>query len=192
VLAEAVGRVAEWRRRGHDVHISVNLSAGQLADEQLPEFIAELLERHRVPSHALNLELTESTLMEHAGEHPLALLDRLRAIGVGLELDDFGTGYSSLSRLSSLRLSAVKVDRSFVHRMLTDATADAVVSAVVRMTEAMGIDVVAEGVETPEQVARLSDLGCAFGQGFLFARPLEVGAVEQHLDGSVSRASVAA
>jgi diguanylate cyclase (GGDEF)-like protein len=192
VLAEAIGRIGEWRGRGHDVRISVNLSAGQLADERLPEFIVKLLDRHRVPANALWLELTESSLMEHAGEQPLALLDHLRATGVQLALDDFGTGYSSLSRLSSLRLSAVKVDRSFVHRMLADATAEAVVSAVVRMSEAMGIDVVAEGVERPEQVARLAELGCGYGQGFLFARPLEAEAVEPLLDGSSSRASIAA
>jgi diguanylate cyclase (GGDEF)-like protein len=192
VLAEAIGAIAQWRAQGHDVRISVNLSAGQLADGQLPEFIAELLDRHRLPADALWLELTESTLMEHAGEQPLALLDRLRALGAQLALDDFGTGYSSLSRLSSLRLSAVKVDRSFVHRMLTDATADAVVSAVVRMSEGMDIDVVAEGVETPEQVARLADLGCGFGQGFLFARPLEADAVEPLLDSGPTQALLAA
>jgi diguanylate cyclase (GGDEF)-like protein len=181
---------------GTEAHLSVTVGAALLGDAPTVE---ESLRDADLALYAAKSERRGTARLfepamhrQHAGEHPLALLDRLRATGVGLELDDFGTGYSSLSRLSRLRLSAVKVDRSFVHRMLSDATADAAVSAVVRMSEAMGIDVVAEGVERSEQVTRLAELGCRYGQGFLFARPLEADAVEPLLDSSSIQASLAA
>lgn len=179
VLTRSIEQLAQWRRAGHDVTIAVNLSAGQLVDELLPDLLAALLASHAIPPDRVYLELTETALMEHAMNRPLAILDRLRATGVSLALDDFGTGYSSLSRLSQLRLRAVKIDRSFVARMLTDPAASAIVGAVLRMSEPMGVSVIAEGVETEEQLARLTEMGCNFAQGYLFARPLEPHAAVQ-------------
>ena len=192
VLTEAVKQLAEWRRRGHDLIVSVNLSAGQLADEHLPDLLSRLLADHAIPAERLYLELTETTLMTHAMNRPLAALDRLRATGVHLALDDFGTGYSSLSRLSRLRLSAVKIDQSLVARMLTDPAAAAIVSAVVGMAEPMGLSIIAEGVETEDQLARLIELGCPYAQGYLFSRPLEADAAERLLDAKPDPASRAA
>ncbi|MGA2924785.1 MAG: EAL domain-containing protein [Solirubrobacteraceae bacterium] len=192
VLEQAVRQLAAWRQRGHQVKVTVNLSASQLADDHFPDLLAGLLGDCAVTPAWVHLELTESTLMERATGGPLAMLDRLREVGVGLSLDDFGTGYSSLSRLSQLRLSAVKIDRSFVARMLTDATTGAIVNAVLRMAEPMQIDVIAEGVETIAQRDALARLGCRYAQGYLFARPLEAGAAELLLDGvrdSESRAA---
>jgi diguanylate cyclase (GGDEF)-like protein len=172
VLARAVEQMAAWHAAGFaGLRVSVNLSASQLADEQLPDLLAELLETHGLPGEPLLLELTESALMRHATDHPLQMLARLRATGAGIVLDDFGTGYSSLARLSSLRLAAVKIDRSFIAAMESDVGARAVVTAVMQMAGPLGCAVVAEGIETVEQRDLLAQLGCPRAQGYLFGRP---------------------
>jgi diguanylate cyclase (GGDEF)-like protein len=172
VLARAVEQMAAWHAAGFDhLRVSVNLSASQLADEQLPDLLAELLETHGVPGEPLLLELTETALMRQATDQPLQMLERLRATGAGIVLDDFGTGYSSLARLSSLRLAAVKIDRSFIAAMATDVGARAVVTAVMQMAGPLGCAVVAEGIETVEQRDLLAALGCPRAQGYLFGRP---------------------
>ena len=176
VLAEAVRQLALWRQHGHDISLSVNLSPGQLADEQLPDLIGELLARHQISPDRLTLELTETALMERVSSQPLELLELVRDLGVHLALDDFGTGYSSLSRLSRLELTAVKIDRAFVAQMLKDAPTAAIVRAVLAMAEPMGVAVIAEGVENQDQLAHLAELGCQFAQGYLFAPPTEAGA----------------
>jgi len=188
VLACAVEQLAAWRAAGHDVRVSVNLSASQLADEQLPDLLVELLETHGVPGEPLLLELTETALMRHATDHPLQMLERLRATGAGIVLDDFGTGYSSLARLSGLRLAAVKIDRSFIAAMETDVGARAVVTAVMQMAGPLRCAVVAEGIETETQRDLLLALGCPRAQGYLFGRPEPVAAATAMLDAAVSRA----
>jgi diguanylate cyclase (GGDEF)-like protein len=182
VLARAVEQLAAWRAAGHDrLRVSVNLSASQLADEQLPDLLAELLATHGVPGEPLLLELTETALMRHATDQPLQMLERLRATGAGLVLDDFGTGYSSLARLSSLRLAAVKIDRSFIAAMESDVGARAVVTAVMQMAGPLGCAVVAEGIETVEQRDLLAELGCPRAQGYLFGRPEPAAAATERL-----------
>ena len=171
VLARAVEQLAVWQAAGHDVRMSVNLSASQLTDEQLPDLLAELLEAHDAPAERLLLELTETALMRDTTGQPLQMLERLRTTGAGLVLDDFGTGYSSLARLSSLRLAAVKIDRSFIAAMETDVGARAVVTAVMQMAGPLRCAVVAEGIETASQRDLLAELGCPRAQGYLFGRP---------------------
>jgi diguanylate cyclase (GGDEF)-like protein len=172
VLARAVEQMAAWHAAGHDdVRVSVNLSASQLADEQLPDLLSELLATHGANGARLLLELTETALMRDATDHPLQMLERLRATGAGIVLDDFGTGYSSLARLSGLRLAAVKIDRSFIAAMESDVGARAVVTAVLQMAGPLGCAVVAEGIETVEQRDLLAELGCPRAQGYLFGRP---------------------
>ena len=171
VLARAVEQLAVWQAAGHDIRMSVNLSASQLTDEQLPDRLAELLEDHGAPAERLLLELTETALMRDTTGQPLQMLERLRATGAGLVLDDFGTGYSSLARLSSLRLAAVKIDRSFIAAMETDVGARAVVTAVMQMAGPLRCAVVAEGIETAGQRDLLAELGCPRAQGYLFGRP---------------------
>ena len=171
VLARAVEQLAVWQAAGHDIRMSVNLSASQLTDEQLPDRLAELLEDHGAPAERLLLELTETALMRDTTGQPLQMLERLRATGAGLVLDDFGTGYSSLARLSSLRLAAVKIDRSFIAAMETDVGARAVVTAVMQMAGPLRCAVVAEGIETASQRDLLAELGCPRAQGYLFGRP---------------------
>jgi diguanylate cyclase (GGDEF)-like protein len=182
-LSEAVQRLAAWRAQGHDrLNMGVNISALQLADKDLPGFIGSLLAEHHVPPERLVLELTETGLMEHATSRPLEMLDRLSMVGVQLSLDDFGTGYSSLARLSRLRLDSAKIDRSFVAAMLNDPATDAIVTLVVRMAELMGMRVIAEGVETCEQLEHLVALGCPLVQGFLLSQPLEAAEAAWYLD----------
>ncbi len=171
VLARAVEQLAVWQAAGHDVRMSVNLSASQLTDEQLPDLLVELLDAHGAPAERLLLELTETALMRDTTGQPLQMLERLRATGAGLVLDDFGTGYSSLARLSSLRLAAVKIDRSFIAAMETDVGARAVVTAVMQMAGPLRCAVVAEGIETAGQRDLLAELGCPRAQGYLFGRP---------------------
>ncbi|MEA2360047.1 MAG: diguanylate cyclase [Solirubrobacteraceae bacterium] len=171
VLARALEQLAAWLASGLDVRMSVNLSASQLADEQLPELLTDLLELHGIPGERVLLELTETALMERATTQPLGMLDRLRATGAGLVLDDFGTGYSSLARLGALALTAVKIDRSFVRRMGSDPGARAIVAAVLQMSGPLETAVVAEGVETEAERELLVEMRCPYAQGYLFGAP---------------------
>src|SRR6185312_11500292 len=191
VLARAVEQLAVWQTAGHDVRMSVNLYASQLTDEQLPDLLAELLEDHGAPAERLLLELTETALMRDTTGQPLQMLERLRTTGAGLVLDDFGTGYSSLARLSSLRLAAVKIDRSFIAAMETDVGARAVVTAVMQMAGPMRCAVVAEGIETESQRDMLLTLGCPRAQGYLFGRPAAADEATRMLTAGVAVAATA-
>jgi EAL domain-containing protein (putative c-di-GMP-specific phosphodiesterase class I) len=151
--------------------VAVNLSARQVARPGLAAVVAEALRGSGIDPSWLCLELTESVLIE-ATTPALAMLRSLKALGVRLAIDDFGTGYSSLSYLRRFPVDVVKVDRSFVAGLGIDGEDDAIVAAVVGLTQRLGLRAVAEGVETEDQATRLRDLGCDLGQGFLFARPL--------------------
>jgi diguanylate cyclase (GGDEF)-like protein len=180
VIEEACHKAAEWQQRAPDsapVGIAVNLSARQLTDPDLIPSVARALEVSGIEAATLRLELTESILLEdnETIEHTL---QGLRGLGVKLVLDDFGIGFSSLGYLKRLPLDAVKLDRSFVEN-LADASVDAaIVRAVTEMTTALGIGVVAEGVETVEQLRAVQQLGCGYAQGFYFTQPVPAGEVE--------------
>ncbi|MEA2398218.1 MAG: hypothetical protein QOK25_1774, partial [Thermoleophilaceae bacterium] len=161
---------------------SVNLSARQLADAQLPNTIARALDDTGIDPHLLALEITETVLMEET-ESPVELLDTLRALGVRIFLDDFGTGYSSLSYLKRLPLDVLKLDRSFIAGLESDDESDnRIVAAVIEMARALGIDLIAEGVETKTQLAFLRELGCTIAQGYYFARPTSPEEISALLD----------
>jgi diguanylate cyclase (GGDEF)-like protein len=172
-LREACREVASWRRAAEelaDLHVSVNLSACQFADEHLPEIVVGALEESGLEPSALWLEITETAVMDEV-ETTIRTLAALKAIGVQLSIDDFGTGYSSLSYLKRFPVDVLKVDRSFVDGMGTDSEDEAIVTAVVRMAQALGKGVVAEGIENARQLVGLSELGCDAGQGYYFSRP---------------------
>lgn len=188
VLRRATAQAAAWRRQGRDpgLELAVNVSPRQLgrADE-LVRTVEEALRDSGLPPRLLALEITESSLVAEGDEDAArAALARLRRLGVRLVLDDFGTGYASLAQLKRLRFDAIKVDRSFVASLgRPDEGEDALlVAAIIHMAAALGLTVVAEGVESPAQLRRLSALRCAHGQGYHFARPLHAELLGELLD----------
>jgi diguanylate cyclase (GGDEF)-like protein/PAS domain S-box-containing protein len=176
VLGEACRQLGRWLevRPERELVMRVNLSARQVAQPDLVPVVVEAVEKASIPPSALCLEITETTLMADA-EVSLAVLEKLRGLGVSLAIDDFGTGYSSLSYLKRFPVSVVKVDRSFVDGLGSDLDDTAIVSAIVGMARSLGLDVTAEGVETDVQVDELLRLGCTHAQGFLLGRPVPAG-----------------
>ena len=180
VLREACRQAAELRTFGWPIKMAVNLSTRQLAHPGLVPLVAETLDEMGLEPSALCLEITETVLMQDA-DRAVVLLEELKALGVTLSLDDFGTGYSSLSYLRRFPVDVVKVDRSFVDG-LVDRPGDASIVAAVRdVTRSLDLGVVAEGIETPEQLERLRALGYERGQGYLFARPGPAGGLQDLL-----------
>ena len=172
VIDRACRQMAQWRDDGlGNVQVSINLSAVQLRDEGLVEALRNSLEQHRIPHGMLELEITESTLM-HSVESYLPKLVAIRALGVKLSIDDFGTGYSSLNYLNRFPLDRLKIDRSFIHDMLDDPTDLAITRAIIGLGHTLGLRVVAEGVETQQEVNILRGAGCDELQGYFFAKPL--------------------
>jgi diguanylate cyclase (GGDEF)-like protein/PAS domain S-box-containing protein len=183
VLEHACAQVAEWQRGlGLPLQLSVNVSGRQIARPDFPAQVGDIVQRSGLQQGTLGLEMTESVLIEEA-ESPLAVLAMLREHDLRLVLDDFGTGYSSLSYLKRFNLDAIKVDRSFVQGLGTDPDDSAIVEAIVKMAQTLGLDVVAEGVETEQQRQQLARLGCRQAQGYLFARPLPALAAGDFLGG---------
>jgi EAL domain-containing protein (putative c-di-GMP-specific phosphodiesterase class I) len=148
----------------------VNASPVQLTRTDVFQIVRDALEKSELPPHRLHIEITETALIQ-ASRSLLSELRDLRALGVGIVLDDFGTGFSSLSLLRDFPVSMVKIDRSFISPLLEDPGALAIVRAVLGMCRDLDVPVVAEGVETEGQAARLEELGCSHVQGFLFGRP---------------------
>jgi diguanylate cyclase (GGDEF)-like protein len=171
VLDEALAALSRWRTAGHELRMSVNLSARSLLQPTLVHDVAELLQRHQIPDGALCLEVTESSIMADP-RRTASTLEALRDLGVTIAIDDFGTGHSSLAYIKRLPVGEIKIDKSFVLSMLTDHSDATIVGAVVNLGASLGIGVVAEGVESEEACARLRDLGCPVAQGYLFARPM--------------------
>jgi EAL domain-containing protein (putative c-di-GMP-specific phosphodiesterase class I) len=168
VLRRSCRHLAALRAQGHDVGISVNVSVRQLLDPGLTTVVADALDAVHLPAGALTLELTESVVIE---EDPRAheSLAGLRRLGVRISVDDFGTGYSSLSYLRRFRFDELKLDHAFISEVADEARVRSMVASVVGLGHALGIPVVAEGVETEEQAAALVDMGCPLAQGWLFA-----------------------
>ncbi|MDB5028201.1 MAG: putative signaling protein [Candidatus Eremiobacteraeota bacterium] len=167
MLRGACRRAAEWPKA---VRLSVNVSAIQFRGTKFVGIVRSALEESGLPAHRLDLEITESVLMQES-DGALATLNELRSMGVGISLDDFGTGYSSLGYLRSFRFDRIKIDRSFVGDLLQRAESEAIVRAVVGIGNALGIATVAEGVETRGQLQRLRAHGCSEAQGFLISKP---------------------
>lgn len=173
VLREACATAARLHADGHPgLTVSVNLSARQFDDPRLPEAVARALTCTGLPAAALDLEVTESLLMQNIDD-AVRMLDTLAAQGIKISLDDFGTGYSSLSHLKRLPIDALKVDRAFVRDVTSNPNDAAIVRAVIALAHALGIEVVAEGVETEGQLAFLRHHGCHALQGYLFAKPMD-------------------
>jgi predicted signal transduction protein with EAL and GGDEF domain len=172
VLRQTVLQQRIWQSQGLNiVPIAVNLSAAQFQQSDLVERIQRIVREGGIDNHFIELELTESMLMESGGTNE-AIIKRLSEAGFSLALDDFGTGYSSLSRLKLLPMNALKIDQSFVRDIATDENDESIVSATAVLAHAMEMKVIAEGVETPVQLAFIRDLHCEEYQGYLFSKPV--------------------
>jgi predicted signal transduction protein with EAL and GGDEF domain len=179
-LSEACKQAARWRARFGDaapLPVSVNVSARQLARPELPMIVGQVLAETGVSAADLAIEVTETALIEDSSV-PAASLRELKSLGVKILLDDFGTGYSSLSHLQRFPIDALKIDRSFVMHLDTGEGDSPIVRAITAMASALGLEVVAEGVETAEQAAEAQALGCAWAQGYYFARPAPATEIE--------------
>jgi diguanylate cyclase (GGDEF)-like protein len=172
VLREACRQLRQWQDEGLEVcPVSVNISARQFRSLELMSRVRAVLEETGIDPRLLEVEITETTLM-HNTEETLAILGQLHALGIKISVDDFGTGYSSLAYLKRFPVDLLKIDRSFVHDLVTDADDAIIVSAIIGLGRSLQLRVVAEGVETPEQVEFLKRRGCDEVQGFLFGKPM--------------------
>jgi EAL domain-containing protein (putative c-di-GMP-specific phosphodiesterase class I) len=173
VLDQGLGMCAAWWASGHRTRIAVNLSTRSLLDQALPEDVRRLLARHGLPAEALELEITESTIMADP-ERARGTLDALSALGVSLAIDDFGTGYTSLAYLRDLPVDTLKIDRAFISGMQAHERDLIIVRSIIDLARNLGMQVVAEGVEGTDVCELLADLGCDRVQGFLFGRPVQL------------------
>jgi diguanylate cyclase (GGDEF)-like protein/PAS domain S-box-containing protein len=180
ILDQALGRLAAWGLRARGLFMSVNLSPRQLEKPDLCARVASLLAKHGVPAAALKLEITESLLMNNP-EKAASQLHALKALGLRLSLDDFGTGYSSLSVLHRFPLDTLKVDRSFIQPITAGGGNLTMVKTIVALAHQLGMDVVAEGIEQDFHAGCLKGLGCEYGQGYLYAKPLTAAQAEGRL-----------
>ncbi|WP_319431355.1 putative bifunctional diguanylate cyclase/phosphodiesterase [Mycobacterium sp. RTGN5] len=182
VLREAATQAAAWRARSglESFKMAVNLSPLQVADAGLVRLVAEVIAGSGLPPECLELEITETALMEDAAA-AVQILGSLKGLGVSLSIDDFGTGYSSLSYLKRFPVDTLKIDQSFVAD-LSDSNDDAIIKAVISLASALNLETIAEGVETAGSASRLLELGCGFAQGFYFARPAAAGTIDDLLD----------
>ncbi len=181
LLRSACEQLAAWQRIDADIVVSVNLSGYQLGESDLVERVEQHLSDTGADPAGLHLEITESILLRDV-DSATSVLERLKLIGTGLSLDDFGTGYSSLTYLCRFPIDVVKIDRSFISQMGTTGRDASIVTMIVGMAHTLGLDVVAEGVETQGQLDQLSSLGCGLAQGFLHARPAPPEIIEKWFD----------
>ncbi|VXC71316.1 Diguanylate cyclase [Burkholderia sp. 8Y] len=172
VMDEALRQLAQWRRSGaHALGVSVNVSARQLRDAAIVEVVSTALRRHGLPASSLQLELTESALMENP-ELAQRTLRALKELGVRIAIDDFGTGYSSLRYLADFSPDTLKIDRSFIARLESDFAIHKIVRGIIHLSHALGVTATAEGVEYPPQLRILRDAQCDFVQGYLLSKPV--------------------
>lgn len=180
VIEQALTQLVAWRASGIDLELSVNLSARNLIDTELPGQIAALLARHGVPAKRLTVEVTESAAVTDRGR-AVAGLQALRASGVGVSIDDFGTGNASIEYLATLPASEIKIDRSFITHILDDRRSEAIVRSTIELARNLELTVVAEGIESEAAMDHLATLGCEVGQGYFISRPLPADELARHL-----------
>jgi len=181
VLREATRQGAVWREAGHSIRMALNVSGRQLDSDEFVTDVRSALSESGLEASALTLEITETTLMRDI-EKTARRLTAIRALGVRIAIDDFGTGYSSLAHLQRFQVDALKIDRSFVSRLTENREGETLMHTLVQLGKALSIETLAEGIELEQELSILQDEQCDSGQGFLFARPLEVQAAEAFLE----------
>jgi EAL domain-containing protein (putative c-di-GMP-specific phosphodiesterase class I) len=178
VIRTACIQARAWQQSGHgELRVAVNLSARQFTQKALAQSIADVLRATGLAPHLLELELTESMVMNDV-DSAVTILGTLKNLGVQIAIDDFGTGYSSLSYLRRFPIDVLKIDQSFVNDLAIDPDAAAIVAAVITLAHSLRLEVIAEGVETLEQLDFLRDHGCDQMQGYYFGRPLNAAEFE--------------
>ena len=183
VLQESCRQAMAWQAAGltdGDLRLSVNVSARQLQQDSFVQQVVSVLDETGMPGTQLTLEMTESVLLEE-GDSTLATLQALRRLGIRLAIDDFGTGYSSLSYLHNFPVDILKIDRSFVERLLTGGDGG-LVGTILRLGRTMNLETVAEGVEDPQELLLLRRQGCTTGQGYHFSPPVPADAIQGLLE----------
>ncbi|MEX0957985.1 MAG: EAL domain-containing protein [Burkholderiales bacterium] len=188
VLRTACRQIREWRDAGLEIAVAVNVSPRQFKQQDLADLVFRVLRETGVPAALLEIELTESAVMEDA-EASVIMLERLKDFGVRISIDDFGTGYSSLSYLKRLPLDVLKIDQSFVRDISTDPNDAAIVRAIITLTRSLGMKVIAEGVETEAQLTFLNAYGCQYAQGFLFGQPMPADELARRVIESAARSA---
>lgn len=185
MLRDSLAQLAHWRASGYpfaNCALSVNVGTRQLVDPSFYDMVVDALSETGIDADSLWLEITETALLSDVKSATVALRD-LRSLGLHLSVDDFGTGYSSLTYLKRFPIEAIKIDKSFVGGLGIESEDTSIVEAVVRLGQALGLSVVAEGIESPLQLSRLRDLGCDRGQGYLFGRPRPSNLIERERTG---------
>ena len=181
VLRQAISQCSEWRKQNRELSVSVNISALDLQQETFAQGISELLHEFQLPAHALCLEITESAAMEDP-ESAIAKLAGLKELGVRLSIDDYGTGYSSLAQLKKLPVHELKIDKSFVMELDRNEDDQAIVRSTIELAHNVGLEVVAEGVESNRILWQLDEWACNYAQGFYISKPLPLAEFESWLD----------
>jgi EAL domain-containing protein (putative c-di-GMP-specific phosphodiesterase class I) len=188
MIDRSLADIRGWLRDGLEFgHVAINCSAaafrsGTLADE----FLAKL-EKSGIPFNCVQLEVTETVFLGRGADHIKAALSQLHSAGVRIALDDFGTGHASLTHLMQFPVDALKIDRSFISRLGRNGEAEAITRAIVNLGLSLGIEIIAEGVETAEQELALIALGCDTGQGYLYSKAVAAATVSDMLTGTVAR-----
>ncbi len=188
-LQSSIQQLSLWRQRiPKDKHliVNINVSPTQLQQTNLPSRIETLIHKSNIPKSDIKLELTESALID-SDDRGMIVLNELKKLGVNICIDDFGTGYSSLSRLHEMPVDTLKIDKSFVQRLGTPNCSRSIIQTIVTIAKSLGMSIVAEGIETPQQKLELQALGCDFGQGYLFSRPLDVRSATERVIAAFSK-----
>ncbi len=184
MLSVALTQLEDWQRAGIAVPISVNMSAVDIADQQLVDWLLNEVSARAIPAHLLSIELTEAELLDHS-ERTIETLQKLRSAGIITAVDDFGTGYSSLVWLRDLPIGSLKIDRTFIDSMFSDERSETIIRSTIEMAKALRLKIIGEGVENSETAAALRDLGCNSLQGYLFSRPVTAIAMKEILTDGV-------
>ena len=183
MIDQVIADMRRWLSQGVPFgHVAVNAAAAEFRVDGFAESVLERLERAGVPAHHFHLEITETVFLGRGSECVERALRLLSEAGVRIALDDFGTGYASLRHLKQFPVNVIKIDRSFVQNMETDAEDAAIIEAVLNLGKSLKIEVVAEGIETPSHARRLQGMGCRYGQGFLFSRAVAASCVPGIID----------
>ena len=184
VIRSAVTQLKRWIDNGFPpIFIAVNISAVQFRHPGLLTLVSTILRDAKLPLHSIEFELTEGVAM-HDPEQIISVFDKLHELGIGIAIDDFGTGYSSLNYLKRFKIHKLKIDRSFIRDVITDLDDKAIVATIISMAKNLGLQTIAEGVETPEQLAYLKEQGCNEAQGYYFSKPVLPEGIEQLFNGT--------